>query len=152
MVSASLALMLYNTIVYYQDHNEVKEPEAEIKTGTILTGCTLRDIAGKESILPDKGRLLLAFLTTECGPCQRQTQPLNAAVKSGDYDKVIGIFFEPTNKVESFISSFKPEFVCLLDYRGDLNGKLNLTTFPQTVEIQNGEVVKVWLGVQEQFD
>lgn len=48
MVSASLALMVYNTATYYKDRAEPKEPETEIKTGTNLTGRVLKDVSGKK--------------------------------------------------------------------------------------------------------
>jgi hypothetical protein len=107
---------------------------------------------GEEVTIPAQGRFLIAFLDTECGPCKRQVDPLNEALEKRTYSGVLAVFSEPEAKVTEFESSVKPEFVCLRDVgRGPL-AENRISTFPQTIEVDNGIVTRSWVGYQGLFE
>ncbi len=151
LIIASLALMIYNTT--RNSKGVAPSPsEPEIQVETNLTGLQSKDSNGKEFVLPSNARYLLSFLTIECGPCQRQIEYLNREVETGRYDKVIGIFYESKWKLIDFQSHHHPKFLCLLRGVDRSSLSLSLTTFPQTAEVKDGKVTRVWVGVQEAFD
>ncbi len=158
LTGGAFLLMIYNTVLYYRLQNSNRptilpaEETVEIEPGTALEQVNLRMLNGESFSLPTKGRYLIAFLTTGCGPCQTQVQYLNKAAKLPNYDKVLAIFFEPQTAVAEFQSQFQPEFLCLRDDTGRLNDRLRLRSFPQSVDLRDGVVAQSWIGTQERFE
>jgi hypothetical protein len=151
MVGLSLLLMIYSVAVDRGTRNaEDRAPEIEI--GVKLGGFDLKDTKGARAVIPAEGAFLIAFLTSDCGPCQKQVEALNKAARDGHYREVIGVFFEDPVKVRDFETTFSPAFKCLIDIDGALNQTLNLSVYPHIVELQNGGVTRVWVGKQEQLD
>lgn len=151
MIAASLVLMLRNAAVNYGWSRAPETYEPEIASGTDLSGFRLKQLGGQEFVIPSEGALLISFLTSGCAPCQQQVQALNEAVRRQKYAKVIAVFFEPATLVAEFEATLKPEFLCTIDAEGALANSLRLSTFPQTVEIKNGAVIRGWVGKQSGF-
>jgi len=154
MVGASLLLMGYNTWARWEGDRRIKlPPTAQIKTGEHLANFQLKHTNDEDFFIPGNGRYLLSFMTTECGACQKQVNSLNELARStGNYAGIGAVFFQSANKVKEFQTSFNPEFTCLLDHNGQLASKLQLNTFPQTIELVDGVVVKSWVGLQAKFE
>lgn len=153
MVSASLILMAYNASVRWISNRPVPRPTAQVKPGISLANFQLQYSNNENLFIPSTGRHLMSFMTTECKACQRQVDSLNEIAKAKtSYAAVSAIFFEPATKVVEFQAMFKPQFNCLLDNKGQLASKLQLTTFPQTIELIDGVVVKSWVGLQTKFE
>ncbi|MEW6129394.1 MAG: hypothetical protein AB1757_20305 [Acidobacteriota bacterium] len=152
MISTSLGLMVYNTVLYSKTRTIPEKPKPEIPNGTNLSGLQLKRPNGESFVIPATGKCLIAFLTVGCGACEQQVEPLNQVVEAKPYVKVLGVFSESANKVASFELSSAPKFIYLMDYEGQLRGQINLTTFPQTVEINDGFVTRSWVGLQKSFD
>lgn len=153
MVGVSLALMVYNTSMRWRSSRRGQQPATQIKNGTNLANFQLKNSNNEDFVIPNKGRHLLSFMTTECRACQRQVTSLNDVVKAkGSYDRVSAVFFEPANKVVAFQATFNPEFNCLLDNKGELASKLQINTYPQTIDLVDGVVVKSWVGLQVKFE
>lgn len=151
MIAASLLLMLRITAVDYGKGRAHEASELEVERGTNLSGFRLTQLDGQEFVIPSEGNYLICFLTSGCAPCQQQVQALNEVVRRREYAKVIGVFFEPAARVAEFESTFKPEFLCLLDRQAELATGLRLSTFPQTIEVRDGKVIKGWVGQQPGF-
>lgn len=153
MVGASLALMFYNTFARWRGTRKVNLPPPQIERGITLVGTQLTHLTGDDVTISGKGRELISFMTTDCKACQRQVQSLNEIAKATiRYDNISAVFFEPAATVLEFQASFNPEFNCLLDSRNQLATRLQLDTFPQTVELVNGVVVKSWVGLERKFE
>lgn len=153
MVAASLCLMIYTTARNEIVGRRSKKLVAEIPNGSNLGGLPLVDVTGKASAVPVKGRYLISILDTQCGPCKQQVDSLNRAAKEpGGYMGVLAVFSEPRERVQEFQAAIKPDFLCLIDAgRGPVSIN-RITTFPQTVEINDGTVVRSWVGYHERFD
>jgi hypothetical protein len=152
MVSVSLSLMIYGTLRNEMARRRAPKLVPEIADGTNLGGLPVTDTKGRKSVVPLQGRYLVAFLDTECGPCRRQVDTLNRAARQGRFSGVLAVFSETAPKVMEFESSVSPEFNCVIDTgRGPIS-QHPLTTFPQTVEIDDGRVVRSWVGYQERLE
>ena len=151
MAGGAFLLMIYNTMLYTRVGIRPEAPVSEIENGTTLAGFSLKELDGKDFVIPSKGRYLVSFLTTGCGPCQMQVATLNRTSDLGSYDKVLAVFFEPRAKVEQFKVEFNAEIPCLIDYKATINTRLNLSSFPQTVELDDGTVIRSWVGVHDSF-
>jgi peroxiredoxin len=152
MTGASFLLLAYNTLLYRGSRHGPALARMGIETGASLGEFTLKGLDGTEFALSKNRRYLVSFLTTVCPACQTQVHGLNRVAESGKYDRVIGVFFETRKSVEQFKATFAPEFSCLYDPGGKLNTRLNLSTFPQTIELIDGKVNRGWVGSQESFD
>lgn len=154
MVGTSLVLMVYNTSARWAANSRTQRPlAAQVKTGEHLANFQLKHTDDRDFFIPGNGRYLLSFMTTKCGACQKQVNSLNELARSTkDYAGVGAVFFEPANKVREFRSSFNPAFTCLLDHNGQLASKLQINTFPQTIELVDGVVIKSWVGLQTRFE
>jgi len=152
MVGASLCLMIYTTVRNQVIGQRTKKLIPEIAEGTRLGGLPLVDVTGLESTVPAEGRYLISMLDTQCGPCKQQVDSLNSAAKDGAFSGVIAIFSEAPQRVRDFKEVIKPEFFCLIDAgRGPISLH-RITTFPQTIELSNGKVVRSWVGFHEHFE
>lgn len=150
LLAGSFLLMAYNTYSYRRAANpSVSRPE--VPDHAMLAGLRFKRTNGGEFVIPSSGRYLISFLTVECGPCQRQVEYLNRVTREGEYSAVLGVFSDSLRRVADFESAFDPQFTSLIRTSLSSDPMLELSTFPQTVEISNGVVVKRWLGVQESF-
>ncbi len=154
MVGTSLLLMGFNTWVRWDGNGRTQQPPSpQIKPGEYLANFQLKHTNDEDFFIPGNGRYLLSFMTTECGACQKQVNSLNELARSAEnYAGVSAVFFEPASKVKEFQSSFNPAFSCLLDHNGQLASRLQLNTFPQTIELVDGVVAKSWVGLQTKFE
>ena len=150
MAAASVCLMVYTAAVsgVFRRSGKIRP---EIKEGASLGGIVLTSLDGSEVGLPNQGRCLVAFLSAGCGACQREVSVLNDAVQSHAYGSVFAVFFDQPQSVKNFVSSYSPRFTCLVDRGGAAWNRLNITGFPQTVELRDGVAVKVWAGLQKSF-
>jgi hypothetical protein len=144
--------MIYTTVRNEARGHKTKALVPEIPEGTDLGGLPLIDVTGKASTVPAQGRYLLSMLDTQCGPCKQQVDSLNSAAKGGGFSGVIAIFSEAPQRVRDFKEVIKPEFFFLIDAgRGPISLH-RITTFPQTIELNNGKVVRSWVGFHEHFE
>lgn len=152
MIAVAIGLLLFNTLAYrkLQQSLPPKDATPEIEAGISLAGLTLKALDGSVYAIPDKGKLLVAFLTTGCDACQTQVAALNDALKSGNYTQVIGVFADLPERVAKFKDIHNPQFLCLTDESGKVH-ELKLRTFPQTIELHDTVVQRVWVGKQEVF-
>lgn len=94
-----------------------------------------------------RGRVLLVFLTTNCGACNKEVLTLSQTLpKFPPHLAVYGVFFEDRDKVSKFSQENPIKFPVLLDKGGQIFNGLHLRYFPAKILIENGIVVKTWVG------
>jgi thiol-disulfide isomerase/thioredoxin len=152
MITTSFLLLVYHTVRPNKANHSAAARKVEIENGTNLSQLVLKHTSGKDFVIPQTGKYLVAFLTTGCEPCLQQMPRLNELAKADSYDGVIGIFAESVGEVKEFELSHKLEFICLADDKGSAKSLLNLKSYPQTTEIHDGAVTRSWIGLQKSFD
>jgi hypothetical protein len=152
MVSASLCLMVYTTVRNEAARRRTPKLAAEIPTGTNIGGLQVTDTHGIEKTIPAQGTCLIAFLDTQCGPCQQQVAVLNQATASGRFNAVVAVFGEAISKVTEFEASVRPAFACLVDTGHGPMSEHPITTYPQIVELKDGVVMRSWVGYHDKLE
>jgi hypothetical protein len=152
MVSTSLCLMGYTVVRDEVAKRRRPELRAEIQNGANVGGLPVTDVGGAESTIPSRGRYLVSILDTGCGPCQQQATALSKMGKLQEYSGVLAVFPDSLSKVQEFASSYEFQFTCLVDAgRGPIS-KYGISTFPQTLEVNDGVVVRSWVGYHERLE
>jgi thiol-disulfide isomerase/thioredoxin len=93
MLTVSVLLLAYHTVRPNKVNNSEAPARVEIKTGTTISQLEFKRPNGEDFAIPQKGKYLVAFLTTGCEPCRQQMPRLNELAQTNSYDGVIGIFF-----------------------------------------------------------
>jgi hypothetical protein len=70
MLTASFLLLVYHTVRPNKANNSVAPDRVEIKTGTTISQLEFKRPNGEDFAIPQKGKYLVAFLTTGCEPCR----------------------------------------------------------------------------------
>jgi len=78
MIVSCLLLLIYNTERYSR---RGQQPAVQVSNGINVSEFRLKRTSGEEFASANNGQTLVAFLSTECGPCQRQVNSLNEAAR-----------------------------------------------------------------------
>lgn len=95
-----------------------------------------------------RGRVLLIYLTTSCGPCVEQAQIISRLSESPPPGlRIYGVSFEQPAQVATFTKQLDLRFPILIDVGGKLAGSLNIHYFPSVYLVEDGTIIKAWRGV-----
>jgi len=123
--------------------------DAVVISGQSLPQTELLEIDGN-NIPPEmlrKGKVLLVFLRSGCGACQKELTLLSRLEPQiSDNVKIYGVGVENRNQIMNFIqeNEFKPKI--LLDKDGKLMKSLSVKYFPTKFLVVDGVIVKTWFG------
>lgn len=111
---------------------------------------TLRD---QKELSPDelrRGRVLLVFLTTGCGPCIKELDVVSRLYHDSPPDlRVYGVGIERPAQLETFVKEFDLKFPILVDMSAQLAKSLDIHYFPSTYLIEDGVIVHIWRGATQ---
>jgi peroxiredoxin len=100
-----------------------------------------------------RGRVLLVFLTTDCGACNKEVRTMSKTLpRIPTHLNVYGVFFENRDKVTKFTRENMIQFPVLLDKGGQIFNGLRLRHFPAKILIEDGVIVKTWVGSSSNED
>ena len=114
-----------------------------------LPDARLVDLEGRE--LPSgelgRGRYLLVFLTSGCGPCVDEAGSISRMLQGGASPlRVYGVGVERPGQVASFVKEYDFKFPFLLDKDSGLRQGLDVRIFPSKFLVEDGVVKKAWYG------
>lgn len=94
-----------------------------------------------------KGKVLLVFLTIDCGACKTEVFNIAQAFPSlGSNMATYGVYIERREDVLLFVEKQQINFPILLDTGGRMLGKLGFKLMPTKVLLENGSIKKLWYG------
>lgn len=92
-------------------------------------------------------KVLLIFLTTDCGGCQIESRIVSKALPLiGSKVKIYGVVREEKDKVQNFVKNYNVNFPILVDKDGKMFEQLKIRCTPMNLIIENGEIKKVLTG------
>lgn len=147
LVVILMAFAFWN-LGYFAQAESSRLPNADHVLGQSLSQFKLLDDQRKEisiSEISDK-RILLVFLSTGCGACKKEVKSISEKISKLSTVPVYGISFETPESIESFIQENNIKFPILRDTDGNLFKTLKINYFPTECLIENGTVVKAWVG------
>ena len=123
--------------------------DAVVISGQLLPRTDLIELDG-HNVLPEtlrKGRVLLVFVTTGCGACQKELKLLSQ-VESGISAKVkiYGVGVEDPNQIRNFMQANDFKTKMLLDRDAKLMQSLSVKYFPTKFLLEDGVIVNTWFG------
>jgi peroxiredoxin len=111
---------------------------------------TLKD---QKELSPDelrRGRVLLVFLTTGCGPCIKELDTVTHLYRDAPPDlRIYGVGIERPAQIETFVKEFDLKFPILIDMSAQLAKSLDIHYFPSTYLIEDGVIIYIWRGATQ---
>jgi peroxiredoxin len=114
-----------------------------------LPEARLADLEGKEMTPEElrRGRYLLVFLTTSCGPCVDEAQAISRIVgESPTPIRVYGVGVERPAQVATFVKEYDLKFPFLHDKDSTLREAFDVRRFPTKLLVEDGVVKQAWYG------
>jgi peroxiredoxin len=159
ILSATTAVFLFKTSAQKSSaqtppaHQEaggsrVLSPEAKT-IDKPLPDVRLADLEGREVPADElrRGRHLLVFLTSGCGPCVDEANSISRLLEgSASPLRVHGVGVENQEKVANFVKEYGYKFPFLLDKDSGLRLGLDVRIFPSKFLVEDGVVKKAWYG------
>lgn len=128
--------------------SRVLSPEAR-KINKPLPDVRLADLEGREVPSDElrRGRHLLVFLTSGCGPCVDEANSISRVLEgSASPLSIHGVGVEKQEKVANFVKENGYKFPFLLDKDSGLRVGLDVRIFPSKFLVEDGVVKKAWYG------
>jgi peroxiredoxin len=111
---------------------------------------TLRE---QKELSPDelrRGRVLLVFLTTGCGPCIKELDVVSRLYRDAPQElRIYGVGIERPAQIETFVKEFDLKFPMLIDMSAQLAKSLDIHYFPSTYLIEDGVIIHIWRGATQ---
>jgi peroxiredoxin len=138
----------HTTAARQESGSRVLSPEAKT-IDKPLPDAPLTDLEGQEAP-PDelrRGRYLLVFLTSGCGPCVDEANSISRMLQGGASPlRVYGVGVEKQGQVANFVKEYDFKFPFLLDKDSGLRLGLDVRIFPSKFLVEDGVVKKAWYG------
>jgi peroxiredoxin len=128
--------------------SRVLSPEAKT-IDKPLPDALLADLEGREVPSGElrRGRYLLVFLTSGCGPCVDEASSISSMLQGGASPlRVYGVGVERPGQVANFVKEYDFKFPFLLDKDSGLRRGLDVRIFPSKFLVEDGVVKKAWYG------
>lgn len=95
-----------------------------------------------------RGRVLVVYLTTSCGPCAEEVKIISRFVEAAPTDiRVYGLTFDRPSQVAAFTEEVGTKFPVLIDTGARVAKSLDLRYFPSMFLVEDGIITKRWTGV-----
>jgi peroxiredoxin len=136
-----IAFVALHFLRHPASQSELVLKDAVVISGQPLPQTELLDLDGKnvQSDKLRKGKVMLVFLTTGCGACQKELTLLSRVDgEISDKVRVYGIGVENRDQIESFIQANEFKTKVLLDKDGKLMKSLSVKYFPTKFLLEDG--------------
>jgi len=131
------------------EDRRVKPVEGTAPGGSLLPHAPLINLRTNHDDYQDvaRGRVLLVFVTTDCGACSKELSNVSQAMSSlASKVTVYGVGIEDRDSVNTFIESNHVAFPILLDHGAVILSRLGFKFMPPKVLLQDGVITKIWYG------
>lgn len=123
--------------------------DAVVISGQSLPQTELLELDG--NVVPPKtlrqGKVLLVFVTTGCGACQKELVLLSQVESEvSDKVKIYGVGVENRSQLMTFIQENEVTTKILVDKDAKLMKSLSVKYFPTKFLVVDGVIVKTWFG------
>jgi peroxiredoxin len=156
MVLVIFALVSYAGWKYFQSNESYEEDisslEKGIKTNTYFPNIDLVDSSGNplQSKKIREGKVLLVYLMNGCDACDEEVSIISSIQKRAGLDaKVWGVVRESANNANNFHGQ-KTSIPIIVDTGDRLRKELKIKAFPYNLLLNNGVIVKKWIGVKDE--
>lgn len=146
-ISAGVIVLFCASFVFFYSRSQQKLSNSKSGIGKELPAARLTDLTGQpvDDQVLHKGKVLLVFLSTDCGACQAESEFLKGVVNRRSDVTFYGLVaFGQRSEVKDGGQQYP--FKLLFDEAFFLAPKLGVNRVPVKVYLENGVITKVWGG------